>query len=659
MKAYCAATNALAYVFASAFLSAPWAANAVDFAEGTRRDTWLRHPVLGDPSFDAFQRMPGNPVVRGTAPYEWPVNGSLFRDPVSGDWFLYVGHYCAGYKIIPETRSRCTVSRSSDGGATWEDLGPVFVPYTHLFDGESQPMTGAPDCMVSYADGRYHMCFDWGTAGLTWQNAANPPPDVNSGVGYAWAERPEGPFHITAKPIATTREQPLLEGKYRRMYASSLIKRANDWLVLTLTDSGPHFGWALLGMTATKPEGPYTPAKLLLYPESDRFHPPLLEFFPAFVHEGYVYAPSTSVAVNRNFQTLFRVPIEDAMEPEAWGIVQHGSVWHAEAVEHEAFGIWGQTFSGFVDPDGIFRVMFPCRDAKGCGTINLASRPWNRPYRKRGFVFSGHEGPSLTLLKRQGTLKHLSVTLKHRGEVTLLWNAHMPLGPDKPRSNSRVHPLSMTRYQGLRLRDDAWTLVGADEAGQLTELGEGELVRKAARTCAITRDEDGEAVLSIDGGKVWFGPLTAGSGHVGLLAAPHGHAAVEHFQAEGLDQPARFAMLHTEGLLGAAQNMTHWDEVHNDTFRYGVGAVSKAAGHRVKWNVEARAITLWAPKGPGYGTGEVLLDGKPLATIDFSSAEPVKSAPVYTWEGKEPGRHAFIVRAAKGKLPVDFIECTP
>ncbi|MCP4645372.1 MAG: hypothetical protein GY851_33320, partial [bacterium] len=233
--------------------------------------------------------------------------------------------------------------------------------------------------MVTYADGRYHMCFDWGTANLTWQNAANPPPDVNSGCGYAWAERPEGPFTITARPIATTREQPLLEGKYRRIYASSIIKRTNDWLVLTLTDSGPSFGWALLGMTAEKPEGPYTSPKLLLYPESDRFHPPLLEFFPAFVHEGYVYAPSTSVALNRNFGTVFRVPMETAMKPEAWSIVQHGSVWHAADVEHEAFGIWGQTFSGFVDPEGVFRVMFPSRDSQGRGTINLASRPWEAP----------------------------------------------------------------------------------------------------------------------------------------------------------------------------------------------------------------------------------------------------------------------------------------
>ena len=110
----------MAFLFAGVCISAVWigvadAGEAVDFAQQAQMDAWLRHPVLGEPSFDAFERTAGNPVVRGAAPYEWPVNGSLFRDPVSGNWYLYVGHYCEGYKIVPEARSMCTVSRSKDG----------------------------------------------------------------------------------------------------------------------------------------------------------------------------------------------------------------------------------------------------------------------------------------------------------------------------------------------------------------------------------------------------------------------------------------------------------------------------------------------------------------------------------------------------------------
>ncbi len=71
-------------------------------------------------------------------------------------------------------------------------------------------------------------------------------------------------------------------------------------------------------MTAPKPEGPYGERVLVRNVESDQFHPPLLEFYPAFVHQGYVYAPATSVALNRDFNALFRAPLERATEPKAW-----------------------------------------------------------------------------------------------------------------------------------------------------------------------------------------------------------------------------------------------------------------------------------------------------------------------------------------------------
>ena len=46
--------------------------SATDFARSRYVDAWLRHPVYGDPSFDAFERVPGNPIHRGKPPFEWP-----------------------------------------------------------------------------------------------------------------------------------------------------------------------------------------------------------------------------------------------------------------------------------------------------------------------------------------------------------------------------------------------------------------------------------------------------------------------------------------------------------------------------------------------------------------------------------------------------------
>lgn len=62
-----------------------------DFARSLSVDAWLRHPVYGDPSFDAFERLPENPIHRGAPPFEWPVNGFLFHDPVGGHDYVSIG----------------------------------------------------------------------------------------------------------------------------------------------------------------------------------------------------------------------------------------------------------------------------------------------------------------------------------------------------------------------------------------------------------------------------------------------------------------------------------------------------------------------------------------------------------------------------------------
>ena len=96
---------------------------AIDLAHGSQRRRWIHHPVFGDPSWDSFRRIPGNPVRRGSAPYEWPVNGSLFEDPASGDWFLFIGLYRKNYGLgVDGQPSICILERSRDRGKTWVHL---------------------------------------------------------------------------------------------------------------------------------------------------------------------------------------------------------------------------------------------------------------------------------------------------------------------------------------------------------------------------------------------------------------------------------------------------------------------------------------------------------------------------------------------------------
>jgi hypothetical protein len=70
--------------------------SASDFALSRRKDDWLQHPVLGDPSFDSFRRRRDNPICRGT----------------------------------------------------WEHLGPVFPQAPFRFNGLASPVAYAPDVSV-------------------------------------------------------------------------------------------------------------------------------------------------------------------------------------------------------------------------------------------------------------------------------------------------------------------------------------------------------------------------------------------------------------------------------------------------------------------------------------------------------------------------------
>lgn len=629
----------------------------VDYAAGAHRTDWLHHPVYGDPSFDTFERRTGNPVCKGSPPYEWPVNGFLLEDPRSGDWFVYVGLYAKDYAMTEDLGMRCVVYRSRDKGASWEALGCPFPEEPFRFDPDTSPVGHAPDVSVVYAEGRYHMIYDWATADTRWQTAADPPAPSDSGVGYAWAERPEGPFTRTTPPVYSTRRSPLLMGKYRRGYAASIVKREKDWMVLFMMDSGPNFSWGLFGTTSERPEGPYSAPVPLRTVEGDYFHPPLLEFFPAFQHDGYVYAPSTSVALNRNFQAVFRAPTEKAHLSDSWELFQCGSVWHADPVPNEYHGIWGQTFSGFVDKTGTFNVMFPSRDPQGMGTINIARRPWGKPYRDQGFVLSGHEGPSLTLLQQNYTDFELQTALRAEGEVALLWGYSAPLGPDRPAAGASMHPLSLTRQYALALTASTWRVTWTGDAQTPKAIASGPLAAPA-EDVSLGLLPDGATVLRINDTPAWQGHLDLLPGAIGLLVSPNSHLQVRRFAVSGNAAPGVSSYLYTDAVLGAGSASETWNKTEDAQFRHGVGAVSMKPGARAKWNVQGGSFELWAPTGPAYGTGTVLIDGAKQPPLNFHSDTAQPSRVLWSSGTVSEGPHALVIVADEKPIPLDTLSAT-
>jgi hypothetical protein len=611
----------------------------IDYAESRYVDLWLRHPVYGDPSFDSFERVQGNPIHVGAPPFGWPVNGFLFPDPVSSNWYIYVGDYATGYVGPPP--SRCILYRSKNRGHTWENLGPVLQGDAQMFDKKGH----TPDVSVVFADGRYHMLYDWG----------EPNFNEEGGLAYAWADKPEGPWHRDAQPITRNSTLTSLLGKYHRTYAGTLVRRKNDWMILAMMDSAP-YSWALFAMTAPKPQSPYSQRKLIRNVEADYFLPPLMEFYPAFVHAGWVYATAMSVALNRNFQIIFRAPLEKATDPRAWEIFRHGSVWHSEDVRNEAFGIWGQTFSGWVDKNGHVWAMFPSRNTEGYGTINVAARPWSKPLRAHGFHLSGHQGPSLTCLRRGYSDFTLNAELRVRGRVRIIWGYQAPLGPNQPTSDATLHPFSLTRHQGLDLTPNGWRIIAVDAQGMVQVVATGAAEPGRQWRVTIGRQANGATTLALDGKEVWRGSMSASSGAIGLLAESHSHASVDHFAIAGKSEPSTLSFLYMDAWLGAGENPANWVEQRDAAYRFRVGAVRRDDGGRAKWNFIGSGFTLWSPKGPDYGKVEVRLDGVAVVTVDLHSAQGQPSQPVFSKTGLTDTFHAIVLQPQSGRLVVDSLD---
>ena len=145
---------------------------------------------------------------------------------------------------------------------------------------------------------------------------------------------------------------------------------------------------------------------------------------------------------------------------------------------------------------------------------------------------------------------------------------------------------------------------------------------------------------------------------LGIAVEPHSHLVVEQFAIQGKPQPAVINYLFTEAILGAGDNWSDWQELRGPEFRYGLAAVSKTPGARVKWNVEGRQFALWSPRGPEFGKAQVKVDGQVLANLDLHAERLTPAQPVWKSLRLKDGPHAIVLTATDGLLVVDSLEAT-
>lgn len=621
-----------------------------DYAKKEHYLSWLRHPVLGDPSFDTFEKL-GETVHKSQPPYEWAVNGSLFRDPKDGACYLFAGLYAHGYAVREEARSRFFIYRSLDNCQHFEPLGFGFEK-GFQFQGHPTPTASYPDAVMAYDRrlDKYLLAYDWSDEGFSWETA-HQQARIDSGSALAWAESPSGPFHRYDTPIFSCIKSFGRLGKFDRGYATTVIPRERDYLALVLLDSGRHFAWALAALTAPAPEGPWSEPHLVLSPETDLYYPAPVEFYPCYQHEGKLYAPATSVAGNRNYQALFACDVERAHIPSAWKLESDGSVWHGRALEDERYGIWGQTYNGFVH-DNQLTVVYPSKDSRDYGTLSVARRPWDMPIQD-GFTFSGHAAPSVAPLLKSVQDFSLNARVAVTGRVAVYFDYQGVLGPDRICSDAAPHPMSRRCTNLLQMDERGrYALIHRDASGTDQVLLSGAM-DSPIRQIALRRTGH-QAVLSLNGKALGSAEMPASGGVLALGADCFSILKCDSFELEGDERAGSLCYCAQEALLNAGQLADDWQVVPGAGFR-GTDLFTGQGTVRAKWNFLGDGFTLCAPQGPELGDMLVYLDGALAASLPLKSERPAPSKPLFHLDGLDLGPHAVVLRPKGGKIAVDAL----
>ncbi len=605
-----------------------------NYAKAENVGLWSHHPVMGDVSFDAFEKV-GDTVHISTPPYEWAVNGSLYCDK-NNDWYLYAGLYPWGYGTAENGYSHFRVYRSQNEGKSWELLPEKLSP-NHFFEGAAYPSNSCPDAVLFWDEkrGEYLLTYDWSTVNFTWEKAHSSDDPADSGAALAFTDSPAGPFTRNSRPVYRTSALRGKFGKFDRFYATTVIPRKDDYLALVLCDSGPHYAWGLICLTSKDAQQEFENPTMLLCNERAGYYPTPMEYYPAFVVGDTVYAPATSVARSRNYQFLFAAKLEEAHRPEAWQMVTDGSLWHSRPLADEAYGIWGQTVNGFVKEDKL-TVMYASRNEQGMGTLSVASRPWSKPV-SDGFTVSGHDGPSVVCLQEAYTEFDLNARFTLQGSADFLFDFAGKIGPDIPQADSIPCPEALTEYTALRIAQDSWALV---QKGNI--LAGGSLPGKAQTVHLARKDGKISAwvnqVLLFDGMTL---SLAAQPLPLGIRTGCFSVLECSEFTVTGDCCPAAFTYTVMEAVLGAGVKLADLTQTPENLW---VGQ------QRVKWNPHGSQLTVLGVAGPQYGEAVLQVDGEEKGVVSFFAPEACCKE-LFTCTVK-PGAHGVELLPKTGVFPI-------
>eukprot|EP00041_Stephanoeca_diplocostata_P019357 m.416832 g.416832 ORF g.416832 m.416832 type:complete len:538 (-) comp21283_c0_seq13:1802-3415(-) len=440
--------------------------------------------------------------------------------------------------------------------------------------------------------------------------------------------------------------------------------------------------------------------RLLLHPESDRWHPHPCEFYPCFSHDSYAYCPCTSLNRNRGYQVLFRAALDEATDPGAWEVFQAGSLYHWDGHAASATGIWGQTFSGFVSPvDDAFHIMYPAKTADNVGTINLARAPGLLDgLVSDGFWVSAPNMDAVAIHKKTYSGFHLTavVTIAARGQGwTLRWNYRGELGPAPTTANAdaAISPRVFLNNSALCFGGNGHVSVvllgGANAPPQYLLRSHPTPRTSTVRVDVSQNASNGKFTVALNdttlltarippdavGGSIAVHATTGASVYVSeLTVTTQQNTKLQHaVPPMGVRSPEAqrwFWLTAADGIAGGGcAGIGGWQISNDPMFRTGSGFVSKGGPHTMaKWNFDGVAVRLYLPRGPTLGSVAVSVDGSNTTNVTLYATSVVPASTVYEWRERPSKRtpeiptghlHALTMRWISGTMVADSVHFLP
>lgn len=382
-------------------------------------------------------------------------------------------------------------------------------------------------------------------------------------------------------------------------------------------------------------------------------------------------------------QVLYTAPLELAHLPESWTVYQSGSFYHWEGDEKAAFapGIFGQTFSGFVDSKGGLQLMYPALSPQGFGTINLAKAANFTALRSSGFWVSAPADTQdqVAVFSKTFdafTLKTvITAAASGVGGWSLRWNWRGSIGPDgAPFCGASMSPRALSSNTALAFDGKGhFSVVQIDDAGTATYLkppSSGGSDGNNLITIDVNQTSDGFVSIKfngttfVDGLKV---PLAAVGGsvavHAGVGSSLHvtemvvdigtsttdggrssnssiHRSSTRSGATEAVEEVSQryLKLTASEGIVGqGSAALSGWTLANDHTyFQSNAGFINSGATNRTiaKWNFVGVACKLWLPRGPSYGTVSVSVDGGKATLVNLVASQNEHSTVVYEWKDK-------------------------